>query len=143
MDLPDKPSSKGNQPRAGIGIPFLPSRLRPRPIAPDPTDSQRIDPFDAVDEWEASQDSLRSPPRAVTPRTIEDPRDLSDPALFFNRELSWLDFNWRVLHQARDLRIPLFERVRFLSITQSNLDEFVRKRVGGLQRQVDAGVTER
>jgi polyphosphate kinase len=65
---------------------------------------------------------------------------LDDPALYFNRELSWLDFNWRVLHQAMDPRTPLLERVRFLSITQSNLDEFVRKRVGGLKRQQGAGV---
>ncbi len=143
LDPRDKTSSKGHQPRTGIGIPVLPSRVRRRPSAPTPIDSSRGDRFEAVDQWEVSQDSLRSPPRAVTPRDVGDARDLSDPALFFNRELSWLDFNWRVLHQARDLRLPLFERVRFLSITQSNLDEFVRKRVGGLQRQVDAGVTER
>jgi polyphosphate kinase len=55
--------------------------------------------------------------------------------------LSWLDFNWRVLYQAQDERTPLLERVRFLAITASNLDEFVRKRVGGLKRQAAAGVT--
>lgn len=62
------------------------------------------------------------------------------PHLFFNRELSWLDFNWRVLYQALDERIPLMERVHFLSIASSNLDEFFRKRVGGLKRQDAAGV---
>jgi polyphosphate kinase len=62
------------------------------------------------------------------------------PHLFFNRELSWLDFNWRVLYQAIDERTPLLERVRFLAITSSNLDEFFRKRVGGLKRQAAAGV---
>ncbi len=66
--------------------------------------------------------------------------DLNHASLYFNRELSWLDFNWRVLFQAKDPRVPLLERVRFLSIVSSNLDEFFRKRVGGLKRQVAAGV---
>jgi polyphosphate kinase len=83
-----------------------------------------------------------TPRWAVRPRALDrPPDDLTDPALYFNRELSWLDFNWRVLHQAVDRRTPLLERLRFLSITQSNLDEFVRKRVGGLKRQREAGVT--
>lgn len=58
----------------------------------------------------------------------------------YNQELSWLDFNWRVLHQALDDRTPLLERLRFLAITTSNLDEFFRKRVGGLKRQQAAGL---
>ena len=62
------------------------------------------------------------------------------PGEFLNRDLSWLEFNARVLHQADDERIPLLERVRFLSIFASNLDEFFMKRVGGLRRQIDAGV---
>jgi len=79
-------------------------------------------------------------PRAVVPQPVPDDPDLDHPALYFNRELSWLDFNWRVLHQARDPRHPLLERVRFLGITCSNLDEFFQKRVGGLKRQQAAGV---
>jgi polyphosphate kinase len=58
-----------------------------------------------------------------------------DKQLLFNRELSWLDFNHRVLQLAQDPSIPLLERVRFLAIFSTNLDEFFMKRVGGLQRQ--------
>ena len=63
-------------------------------------------------------------PRAVRPRPVPANASLDDPTLFFNQELSWIDFNWRVLWQAMDDRYPLLERVRFLAITASNLDEF-------------------
>lgn len=82
-------------------------------------------------------------PRATHPRPVPRRFGLSHPSLFFNRELSWLDFNWRVLYLALDDRTPLLERVRFLGITASNLDEFFRKRVGGLKRQIGAGVSTR
>ena len=68
--------------------------------------------------------------------------DLKDPALYLNRELTWLEFNRRVLNEAEDERTPLLERVKFLAIVSSNLDEFFMKRIGGLKQQVGAGVQE-
>src|SRR2546423_3472182 len=65
---------------------------------------------------------------------------MSDPKLFLNRELSWLAFNSRVLHEAIDERNPLLERLKFLAIFNTNLDEFYMVRVAGLRRQVAAGV---
>jgi polyphosphate kinase len=62
------------------------------------------------------------------------------PHEFLNRDLSWLEFNRRVLHEAIDERTPLLERVRFLQIFTSNLDEYFMKRVGGLKRQVSGGM---
>ncbi|MDQ5894210.1 MAG: polyphosphate kinase, partial [Actinomycetota bacterium] len=69
--------------------------------------------------------------------------DSSDPSWFFNRELSWLDFNQRVLELAEDESVPLLERVKFCAIYASNLDEFFMVRVAGLWDQVDAGIDAR
>ena len=65
------------------------------------------------------------------------------PEWQLNRELTWLAFNRRVLHEAQDSRVPLLERVFFLAVVGSNLDEFFMKRIGGLKQQVGAGVKER
>ena len=80
-------------------------------------------------------DPLRAPVRPEVGR--EAPADpLVDPANYINRELSWLDFDFRVLAEARDPRVPLLERLRFLAITANNLDEFYMIRVASLLRQV-------
>jgi polyphosphate kinase len=74
-----------------------------------------------------------APPAPLSPEN-------DDPSLYFNRELSWLDFNDRVLQLAEDERVPLLERVKFCAIYTTNLDEYYMVRVAGLRDQIDAGV---
>jgi polyphosphate kinase len=78
-------------------------------------------------------------PKPKKPPTVE---ILSDPQYYFNRELSWLEFNRRVLQEALDLRTPLLERVKFIAIFSANLDEYFMVRVAVLKQQVEAEVSE-
>ncbi|MCP5420319.1 MAG: polyphosphate kinase 1 [Gammaproteobacteria bacterium] len=81
-----------------------------------------------------------------TPPPADEPKpqtfDLDSPEWYLNRELTWLEFNRRVLQEGHDKRNPALERLKFLAIVSSNLDEFFMKRVGGLKQQVGAGVKE-
>ncbi|MGA9379358.1 MAG: polyphosphate kinase 1 [Phormidium sp.] len=68
--------------------------------------------------------------------------NLKDPQYYFNRELSWLEFNYRVLNEGLDERTPLIERLKFLAIFSSNLDEFFMVRIAALREQLEAQVTK-
>ena len=79
---------------------------------------------------------------ARAPLKVADLPELNDPTLYLNRELSHLEFQRRVLEEARDRRNPLLERVKFLSIFGSNIDEFFMVRVAGVMQQIENGVQE-
>ena len=79
---------------------------------------------------------------ARAPLKIADFPELNDPALYLNRELSHLEFQRRVLEEARDRRNPLLERVKFLAITASNLDEFIEIRVAGILQRIEDGISQ-
>jgi len=79
------------------------------------------------------------PRKALTKTPIETSRDSISPELYINRELSWIEFNKRVLHEACNPAHPLLERVKFIAIFSSNLDEFFMIRVSGLEKQAEAG----
>ena len=83
-----------------------------------------------------AEPSARTPPAPSLGDTV--PTDLGAPELYLNRELTYLNFCWRVLHEAEDERVPLLERVKFVAIVSSNIDEFFQKRIGGLKQQVGA-----
>ncbi|HET9718777.1 MAG TPA: polyphosphate kinase 1 [Solirubrobacteraceae bacterium] len=87
----------------------------------------------------ASQTAANEP----EPQSHHHHHKLRDPRLYVNRELSWLDFNDRVLQLAEDEHVPLIERLKFLAIFTSNLDEFFMVRVAGVHDQLDAGIDSR
>ncbi len=140
LDAPGDGETTGAAPQAGAG----PDGLQQEAESAGPQEEDEPDSPDALLEaaidaaWRAAP--AFTVPSAVAPRPVPEQYTLDDPSLYFNQELSWLDFNWRVLWLAMDDRTPLLERVRFAAITASNLDEFYQKRVGGLKRQKAAGV---
>src|SRR5436309_6182607 len=79
---------------------------------------------------------------ALLPDAIQPERDFSDPANFINRELSWLEFNRRVLEEAQDPTQPLIERVKFMTIFSNNLDEFFEIRVAGIKQQIQSETSD-
>ncbi|MBV9213617.1 MAG: polyphosphate kinase 1 [Actinobacteria bacterium] len=95
----------------------------------------------AVEATHAQPEQVAEPQQEAEPRPAS--LELGEPSLYANRELSWLDFNNRVLQLAEDGDLPLLERAKFLAIWESNLDEFFMVRVAGLHDQVDAGIDAR
>jgi polyphosphate kinase len=87
----------------------------------------------SIDQAQAESELAPAPPQPAE-------RYLSDPSLYLNREVSWLDFNERVLQLAEDEELPLLERVKFCAIYTTNLDEYYMVRVAGLHDQIEAGV---
>src|SRR6266852_156034 len=81
-------------------------------------------------------------PSVVATTDVPIARDFSDPVNFINRELSWLEFNRRVLEEAQDATQPLIERVKFLTIFSSNLDEFFEIRVAGIKQQIESETSD-
>ena len=90
----------------------------------------------------AQRAESRPQPAPTVDWSAIDSADLASPALYINRELSWLEFNQRVLAQAQDAYHPLLERVKFLAITASNLDEFFMVRVATILKKFRADIDD-
>jgi polyphosphate kinase len=121
-----------------------PTRARRSALAPV-AEVQETTPM-AVRRARARRGRVEPVPRPVEAPPVDfaalDPADLSSPALYINRELSWLEFNQRVLAQAKDAHHPLLERVKFLAISGSNLDEFFMVRVATILKKYRAGIDD-
>jgi polyphosphate kinase len=109
-------------------------------MSPPPVRASRHDEAAAAVQARASVAQVRS---VAEGRADDSVRQFTDPSLFTNRELSWLDFNDRVLQLAEDESLPLLERVKFMAIFVTNLDEFFMIRVAGVHDQVDARIDAR
>ncbi len=95
---------------------------------------------DTLDKRESLKRPAETTPLTDMPLSAPSEYDLDSSTLYLNRELTWLSFNQRVLHEAQDSRTPLMERLKFIAIVSGNLDEFFMKRIGGLKQQVGAGI---
>ena len=125
----------------------MPSSVTPPAETPS---TPRPEPEDVLKTPTSAPETSKSGPTVKSPAGTKKktpapkrPQDLSDPSLYLNRELSWLEFNWRLIAEAEDDRVPLLERVKFAAIASSNLDEFFMKRIGGLKQQLGARIIER
>lgn len=88
--------------------------------------------------------SIAREPDLKEVKELKEQKELKEVSTkYLNRDLSWIEFNWRVLEEAQDPSTPLLERVKFLAIVSSNLDEFMSVRVAGLKDQIKAGYTKR
>ncbi len=105
---------------------------------------QAVSPVEpeAVVEAEAVVEPVKSTPAAKVAEPAPVEFDLDSPEFYLNRELTWLEFNRRVLHEGFDESNPLLERLKFVGIVSANLDEFFMKRIGGLKQQVGAGILD-
>ena len=103
--------------------------------------NQNVESLHLMENSGESPDSatLTSETRDIEQAVEYDP---TSTECYLNRELTWLEFIWRILHEAQDSNTPLLERIKFLAIIGSNLDEFFMKRIGGLKLQVGAGVQD-
>jgi polyphosphate kinase len=117
--------------------PTMPNEVSSSAPNPAVQSAASVQPVEAGSLGGAEREPAKRAPRIAQ----NDPR-LGSPELYLNRELTWLNFNKRVLFEASDPRNALLERVKFLAITASNLDEFFMKRIGGLKQQVAAGMQE-
>lgn len=112
-------------------------------VNPGPdTDPEESVPVTTAEDAETIEVMPETPARNEAPQDIQQPLDLDSPELYLNRELTWLEFNHRVLHEAIDESNPLLERLKFVGIVSANLDEFFMKRIGGLKQQVGAGILD-
>ncbi len=114
----------------------VPATLTPVADAIPPTTVQKPGKDSKADTSKRITDKVRPEKKA------KEKIDFTSPALYLNRELTWLEFNRRVLNEAQDNRTPLLERMKFMAIVSSNLDEFFMKRIGGLKQQVGAGLRD-
>src|SRR5262245_30931217 len=107
-----------------------------------PRDLTVLEPRQQADRRVPRRREPMRPPARVTPTVELESTDLKNPALYINRELSWLEFNQRVLAQARDGSHPLLERIKFLAIVATNLDEFFMIRVSTTLKKLKAGIED-
>jgi polyphosphate kinase len=136
---PAPPAAASAPPAAA---PAQPAAAQPAPETSKPVSTARP-PMPSLGEAPGPEAMASSMP--VSTESAPEPAqtfDLHSPEFYLNRELTWLEFNRRVLHEAEDERTPLLERLKFIAIVSSNLDEFFMKRIGGLKQQLGAGIQD-